>query len=1203
MAAFPSGTKLFFKNSNAPVGWTKDTSVAYDHGIRIVTGSAVGNNSGSNFSSTFTSRSVSVNSNPATLSGGDVVADVPAHTHSLATSISPLTAPGSINVYGNAIGGPTTTVTSFALSSPTMLATGGSSATHTHTITNGAYTLNPVTPKTQNFSLNYIDLILASKDATAASPYTFATQGITSIVKGGSVSFTVNTTGVSNGTVLYYTVFNTGFTGAIPSNQTGTFTINTNTSTFSVTIADNGYYDNGGKFIIQIRTGSVLGPIVASSEVISVTEPSNPTISFSSVPASIPEGSSGTFIISTSRIRNGTIINYTVNTLAISDVNKLSGNFSISNNIGSLIISPESDVLIEGNKSFTVIVSNTSIYSGLTITSSTITLADVIPTFTFSAYNDNNNLITPFPTSVDEGKEYKITITTTLIPNGSLLSYSINNTGNTSSLDWEYPTTGTTVVYNNIATFLIKTLGDVLTEPLAESFTISVVCQGITGTSSSIIINDTSPNPTFTFSPEITSITENQTITCNVTTTALSNTQFMWKINPISPALSTDFYDISGLFTTSYTSGTFNITTIVNTAPTKIGKAFTLNIFDSTGTINYTNSITPITITNLYSPVYEILTPINISIKEGNTLPVLILFTNTGYGQTLYWTINDTNSSDFINSSGSFTVTNTGLVDTTAINYRFINTLNITALSDYMTEGTESFTVSLRTGSITGPIIATSNSIGILDISTGTPTVSFTTVPATLNEDSIGSTFAITTTGFPSGYTGLYWTVNHITTNNSDFVAASGQITLSGATGSFTVVPTLDALSEGNETFTISIRNGGVTGNILATSSSVTIIDTSTSVNMNFVSPITALYEGTPVTYNISSDTNGIFYWDILNGTTIDSNFSTASGSFTVAGGVGSFLLNPIANSGIQGSRTFNIELRAGSLTGTILRTSPTITLNDLVVGQVLFETPGTATWTVPNGVTSICVLAIGAGGGGSAYGGGGGGGGLAYMNNLTVIPGTVYNLQVGAGGGTTGATGTGASWFNTSSYFCASAGGNGTTGNNMTGGGGGGAAGYAGNGGNGGGTGVIGSVYSGGLGGVGSGTVTGVTVVVFAGGTGGRGSSLNATTTAAGGGVGGSGAGGSGGYSGPKAGGGVGVYGQSSVDSFGNATTPGTVTAASGSGAQKNNGGSNGVSGISSNGENYGAGGSGTGIGGKGALRIIWGSNRAFPSTNTQDI
>ena len=72
-----------------------------------------------------------------------------------------------------------------------------------------------------------------------------------------------------------------------------------------------------------------------------------------------------------------------------------------------------------------------------------------------------------------------------------------------------------------------------------------------------------------------------------------------------------------------------------------------------------------------------------------------------------------------------------------------------------------------------------------------------------------------------------------------------------------------------------------------------------------------------------------------------------------------------------------------------------------------LFNTPGTYSWTVPDGVTSISVAGIGGGGGGSqkSAGGSGGGGGLVnYVNTITVVPGTTCTIVVG-GGGVTGGT------------------------------------------------------------------------------------------------------------------------------------------------------------------------------------------------------
>ena len=63
--------------------------------------------------------------------------------------------------------------------------------------------------------------------------------------------------------------------------------------------------------------------------------------------------------------------------------------------------------------------------------------------------------------------------------------------------------------------------------------------------------------------------------------------------------------------------------------------------------------------------------------------------------------------------------------------------------------------------------------------------------------------------------------------------------------------------------------------------------------------------------------------------------------------------------------------------------------------GQTAYTTPGTYNWIAPANVTSVCVVVIGAGGTGGAYGGAGGS--LAYKNNITVTPGQSYSIVVGA--------------------------------------------------------------------------------------------------------------------------------------------------------------------------------------------------------------
>ena len=77
------------------------------------------------------------------------------------------------------------------------------------------------------------------------------------------------------------------------------------------------------------------------------------------------------------------------------------------------------------------------------------------------------------------------------------------------------------------------------------------------------------------------------------------------------------------------------------------------------------------------------------------------------------------------------------------------------------------------------------------------------------------------------------------------------------------------------------------------------------------------------------------------------------------------------------------------------------------VLGEAVYDTPGTYTWVCPTGVTSVCAVAIGAGGTGYTNGGpGGSGGALSYRNNITVVPGNSYTVVVGSAS-TTSSSGT----------------------------------------------------------------------------------------------------------------------------------------------------------------------------------------------------
>ena len=260
--------------------------------------------------------------------------------------------------------------------------------------------------------------------------------------------------------------------------------------------------------------------------------------------------------------------------------------------------------------------------------------------------------------------------------------------------------------------------------------------------------------------------------------------------------------------------------------------------------------------------------------------------------------------------------------------------------------------------------------------------------------------------------------------------------------------------------------------------------------------------------------------------------------------------------------------------------------------GNAEWTTAGSYTWTCPANVTKVHAVCIGAGGGGTSSSGNfeaGGGGGLGWKNNIPVTPGQTYTVVVGDHGPqhTQGSDGQDSYFINATTVkggggkgnnqgggdFVGDGGGNGGT--YTTYGGGGGAGGYSGDGnsetGGSAGRGSANGLTGGGAGGGGVGVMG-----EGASGTncGGDCNNTNYGATMEGGGGGSGGADGtdgtvptfSGGYSGGVFGGPGGDYG----------------------------GGGGGVS------PGYGTGLSG--LGAPGAVRLIWGEGRAFPSTNTAD-
>ena len=109
------------------------------------------------------------------------------------------------------------------------------------------------------------------------------------------------------------------------------------------------------------------------------------------------------------------------------------------------------------------------------------------------------------------------------------------------------------------------------------------------------------------------------------------------------------------------------------------------------------------------------------------------------------------------------------------------------------------------------------------------PTFAVSPSTASVNEGS-SVTFTVTTSNVSDGTT-LYWSLNTVsgTVNTSDFTGAAvtGSFSISSNTGSVVLALANDTTTEGSESFQLQVRTGSTSGTIVATSSTVTVSDTS----------------------------------------------------------------------------------------------------------------------------------------------------------------------------------------------------------------------------------------------------------------------------------------------------------------------------------------------------------------------------------------
>ena len=220
------------------------------------------------------------------------------------------------------------------------------------------------------------------------------------------------------------------------------------------------------------------------------------------------------------------------------------------------------------------------------------------------------------------------------------------------------------------------------------------------------------------------------------------------------------------------------------------------------------------------------------------------------------------------------------------------------------------------------------------------PTYSLTQTATSINEGgSVGFTVATTNV---ADSTNLYYNLSGTATAD-DFVGGTlaGSFTINNNSGTFVVISAGDAITDDNETFTAYVRTGSTSGPIVATSSQVTIGDVAQTVSI--APSVTTVDEGQQVTFTITStgySPTSTFYYDIVGTTTAgDFTDNTLTGTFSTTNNVYSLIKVITSDNISDDGETFVVNIRTGSNSGTIVATSPTITINDVAQAVTITQT------------------------------------------------------------------------------------------------------------------------------------------------------------------------------------------------------------------------------------------------------------------------
>jgi hypothetical protein len=770
----------------------------------------------------------------------------------------------------------------------------------------------------QSASISFVDV---------PQTYAFTAPPTTSIQEGSTVTFSIATTGVVEGSTLWWAAIAVEHASpedaSDPAPPQGSVVISNGTASFTITAATDLISPELGEgFYCRLYSTQAerdqYGPGLAQSNTVTIINvPGQYHFTAPTTNITASEGSQVTFSVATPSVPNGTKIWWAAIGLNGATPEDAAipyppqGELTVVNNTASFTVDLAFDsVTPETGEAFYCRIYSSEAdrnqYGTGLAQSATVTIIDVLQAYSFQKPASN--------ISVVEGATVEFTVKTVAVYDDTVLWWKLWLLNGASASDISTPTSGSITISDSTASFSVTIANDILGPETAEGFyarlyrseadlNADTAAQGSAQNdiAQSNIVTITNVAATYAFTaPPASEVSEGNTVSFVVSTTGVpNNTTLWWAAWPVNGATKPDVLPFPPLGTITINSNTasFDIEIAIDSITPETGEGFFVRLYsseanlnadiNSEGTLqNQVATSNTITIIDVPPSVYAFTTPVaGATVNEGGTVVFTLTSQNVASGTTIYWRLFPSGTAtlaDIVTPTsltGSFTLQNNSA------------TLSVQVKNDIITpEAGEGFycrayeTASDRDAN-TAPL-AQSNTVSIVDVP---PTYSFTqpvTDITVLEGDT--TTFSVVTTLLPNGSEIWWaaWPINGATIADISLpVPPMGSFVISNNAATFNITIATDVLTpETEEGFFVrlyrseaerntDINSAGTSQLQVAQSKNVTIADSPPTYEFTQPTSDLSIIEGETINFSVTTtyvSDNTTLWWAafLLNGAT-----------------------------------------------------------------------------------------------------------------------------------------------------------------------------------------------------------------------------------------------------------------------------------------------------------------------------------------------